>query len=285
MTSSGKYDALKDLSLEEEESLMDTSTINSRKRKHPSNQEPGTLAKHNHNIGAKSPPSTPLDNRPTSKLSMENFRYEKADKGPYNILLTVHNEHVSEGDKSLLDIIIARKLTKNYNVHFNSLERKGKNKWMLTFQSRDHANKALSNTLIANSPFLVEVPWYAVFRRFVVSGIPTNIEDDELLAELKEQNPDIQVIEVSRFKKFTHGENISSSIPLTSVKVTVRGQVIPKYVKLWNIKKYTRIFIPNMRQCFKCGQLSHSTKYCKNTTKCLKCGQDYTTFTQHVTWR
>ncbi|CAL1681107.1 unnamed protein product [Lasius platythorax] len=31
-------------------------------------------------------------------------------------------------------------------------------------------------------------------------------------------------------------------------------------------------FVPNIRQCFNCGQLSHSTKFCTNAAICLVCG-------------
>lgn len=33
-------------------------------------------------------------------------------------------------------------------------------------------------------------------------------------------------------------------------------------------------YIPGIRQCHKCGQLSHSTKFCQNNAKCLTCGLD-----------
>lgn len=32
-------------------------------------------------------------------------------------------------------------------------------------------------------------------------------------------------------------------------------------------------YIPAIRQCFNCGQLNHSTKFCKNNPKCLTCSQ------------
>ncbi|KMQ83094.1 nucleic-acid-binding protein from mobile element jockey [Lasius niger] len=33
-------------------------------------------------------------------------------------------------------------------------------------------------------------------------------------------------------------------------------------------------YIPNIRQCFNCGQLNHVTKFCRNNAKCLVCGLD-----------
>lgn len=273
--SSGRFDAIKDLSEESVEAFTEASN-NSRKRKHPSNQEPSNPPKHSNTSNSSSDePSSQSLRRENVSFMEKNFRFESKDKGPFQILLSIRKNHDESENKSILDITVARNLAKKYNIRFDNMEKRGKNKWMLFFRSRDQANNTLSNPLLDDSPYQVEVPWYIVFRRFVISGIPTDISDEELLLELKEQNPDTQFTEIMRFRKSTFSEGKSNYVPLTTIKITIRSTTIPSTVYLWNTIKKTRVFIPNTRQCLKCGQLTHSAKFCKNKDKCLTCGQEY----------
>lgn len=157
MDSTGRFEALKDLDEESEESLLNGSTSNSRKRKHPSCQEASNPAKH----GAKSSENSLQENERAIQKPSENFHYLSSDKGPFQILLTTHKEQAESVSKVLLDIQVARILTQKYNVSFDNMEKKGKNKWILSFKSKEQANNALSNSLIAESMFQVKVPWYA----------------------------------------------------------------------------------------------------------------------------
>lgn len=114
-----------------------------------------------------------------------------------------------------------------------------------------------------------------MFRRFIVRGIPIDLEDEYILKELKVSNQEWIFEDVYRFKKkvYVNGEATLSNTG--TMKITVRGQKFPGKVSLWGLKVNTNVFIPSIRQCFKCGQLNHATKFCHNIAKCLRCGEDY----------
>nr|XP_012216460.1 PREDICTED: uncharacterized protein LOC105668589 [Linepithema humile] len=50
--------------------------------------------------------------------------------------------------------------------------------------------------------------------------------------------------------------------------------VIPPSVFMWRTRLQMAPYIPSIRRCYKCGQLNHATKFCKNSAKCLLCGKD-----------
>lgn len=132
----------------------------------------------------------------------------------------------------------------------------------------------LCKTLIHESIYAMEIPWNAVFRRFIIRGIPSDLEDNYIFNELKEHNKNIIFEEIYRFKRKVYEDDNVILQPTSSIKITIRGQTIPEHINLWGLKVNTSVFIPSIRQCFRCGQLSHSTKFCQNKEKCIRCGQD-----------
>lgn len=110
----------------------------------------------------------------------------------------------------------------------------------------------------------------------VIRGVPVDVSEEELWMELKTSNPNLcfERDDIYRMKRRAYVEGAVQYINTTSVKISLRSMSIPSHVFTWKTRLEAAPYIPVIRQCYNCGQLSHSTKFCTNTPKCLTCGQD-----------
>lgn len=214
---------------------------------------------------------------PTSSSKKEKFSFTKEDRGPFKAVVSLRKEYIVPNTPPPAAVSVSRDLVTKYNVRFENLEKKNKYSWTITFRNKEQANNALSNQFINNDncPFDINIPWYLLYRRFIIKGIPTDIDEKCLLQELKDSNPDVHVTEAYRFQRRTFVSNESSLTNTTTVKVTMRGAYIPERIFMWHTSIPVSTYVPSIRRCFQCGQLSHATKFCRNKNKCLRCGQDY----------
>lgn len=273
-----RFMALSDLEDNEMQDSSNSKTPKNRpiKRNFLSEADDGPKKKTGNNNKESS--TTSMESSINSKLfSPNNFRFSNLDKAPFKAIVSLKKEFIKEGIPAPGIMTIGRDLNKKYNITYDSIERKSKYAWSISFNNRGQANNAISNALINNSdcPLRIEVPWFTTHRRFVIRGIPTDVTDDELIEELKHKNHNLNIEEVYRFQKRIFSEGKSTLTNTTTSKITIRGHSVPSHVTLWGAKIPTDTFIPSIRRCFKCGQLSHATKFCKNTSKCLRCGQNY----------
>lgn len=146
----------------------------------------------------------------------------------------------------------------------------------ITCLDREAANNATTNKFILESKYSITIPWYIVYRKVVIRGIPGNFTNEDIWLELKDSNPSLifDKEDIYRFQRRTYVEGVSTFVNTTSVRLNLRASLVPTHVFLWKSRLSMSAYIPSIRQCFNCGQLSHSTKFCKNVAKCLTCGSD-----------
>lgn len=268
-----KYAMLKVRHVENPEGMIIEDATSKNKRPYPSSKDSGSNRKISNKANRESSAATNLS---TPKVIAPQ-KFTSTDKGPFKILFKIRKELIFSSMRSPSNLTLAHDLIAKYNIRFDSIAKRSKFTWIVTFANREQANNALQNQLLPDSKYETEIPWNAVFRRFVIRGIPTDLEDEYILKELQKSNPDYIINDIYRFKRRIYDNDESTLINTGTIKVTVRGQTIPDSINLWGIKVNTNIFIPSIRQCFKCGQLSHMTKFCTNKSKCLRCGDDFDT--------
>ena len=66
----------------------------------------------------------------------------------------------------------------------------------------------------------------------------------------------------------------SQLIPADSYILTVHGQTIPSKIKVGNLTKNTKVYVPNPQRCCHCQAYGHSKRFCSRTQKCANCGQE-----------
>lgn len=201
--------------------------------------------------------------------------YMKSDNGPFRAIINLNIEDKNNPPKPPVDMDVSRILIK-MGINFTVIDRTGKYRWMATFPDRTAANNALKNPIIKKSKFSISIPWFLVYRKVVIKGVPKDISEEELYEEMKESNPSMVFDKegIQRLKARIYQDNEVQYVDSTSVRLNIRSSTIPSHIFLWRTRTQVVPFIPSIRQCFNCGQLNHATKFCTNNAKCLLCGKE-----------
>lgn len=200
------------------------------------------------------------------------IHFARTDCGPFKAILSVKERTVDKLKSPPRDLEVTRALYR-IGVKYTELERIGRIKWVIFFESRGQANSAMDNPLWQESKYKVEIPWAMVHRNVVIRRIPLDISVKELVDEIRESNPGIPIVEATHLKRKTNKDGSTEWEDTESVKLTIRSVSCPSYIILWKVKINVYPFVPQIRRCFNCGQLSHNTNFYKNQEKCLRCGE------------
>ncbi|XP_067215378.1 uncharacterized protein [Linepithema humile] len=229
-------------------------------------------------------PSVPTPNDQTSSQvncnninnkPIEENKYTRKDKGPFRVLVSLKISDSKNTPRPPLDIEVSRALFK-MGLNFSTILKQSRYKWIISFSSYSLANDAVKNTYLIKSKYTASIPWYFTNRKVVIKGIPTDIPNDEIWTELKTSNPQLSFDkeDIYRLKSRSVVNGQTEFIPSPTVKLSLRSMTVLPSVFMWRTRLEMAPYIPNIRQCFNCGQLSHASKFCKNSTKCLTCGKE-----------
>ncbi|XP_034935485.1 uncharacterized protein [Chelonus insularis] len=213
--------------------------------------------------------------------------YNRLDKGPFIVYIKkkifqdsdsmtkVVQDDDPKKKKSLMNIEVAR-LLKLFGIKkFNLLEKFSRNIWQITFESFEEANSALVNEFLKKNNWESYIPREKLFCKGIVREVPLDVDIKELLSEINNYFNNPRSVNAYRLRRKVFSEGKVDWCDTFPVCVTFRSSQVPKAITLWNCKVKVDYFIPNIRQCFKCGQTGHNSNFCEESKeKCLYCGQD-----------
>lgn len=197
-------------------------------------------------------------------------RFIETDLGPYKTILTyaaiLGNSQKPPSNSD------TKRILHEIDVKYVEIKRIGKIKWAVLFESRLQANIAMEKPW-KKSKYRMEIPWFLVYRNVVIERIPLDTTMEKLEEEIRKSNPLIPVVALFRVKKKVRRENLFELAETESVKITVRSTKCPSHFVIWEVRTPVSPYVLSIRRCFKCGQLDHITKFCKNSEICLRCGE------------
>lgn len=191
---------------------------------------------------------------------VENPKFKRGDKGPF----IIHVRQTGEATQRPLMILEVGRLMTNINIKYDLIEPYSRKVWKLTFYERETANNALSNKYLEKKELSAFIPRETLSRKGVIHGIPIEISKEEFLQEINQQNPTLKAVDVYRFRRRVVIDNKSELVETQSICLTVRNKDLPAYVFFLRARIGIDPFIPAIRQCWKCGKVGHSTKFCKD---------------------
>ena len=98
----------------------------------------------------------------------------------------------------------------------------------------------------------------------VVTGIPTDITDDEILSACKKQG----VMDAKRLMRKRDGTQERS----LSICITFNTPNLPAKLQLGYEYFNVKPFIPPVIRCYNCQRLGHVANNCRSSTRCVRCG-------------
>lgn len=115
------------------------------------------------------------------------------------------------------------------------------------------------------------IPINFVHKVGIIRDVPVNFSEKDIEENLLS---DIKIKAVSRFTR-VDSQNNEKRIPTETVKVTFYGNNLPESVILFFCRRKVEYFVPNPKQCKKCGRLGHLERMCKaKQFRCLSCGNN-----------
>jgi hypothetical protein len=120
----------------------------------------------------------------------------------------------------------------------------------------------------------------AVQPQLVLKGIPPNVPEEDIRADLVARN-----IQVSRIFQLTKTDKeirevvtkfpifVLTFSPGTDIRLVLQIHKLCHCIVTWEKFQNSR----PVRQCFNCQSFSHSSNYCGKPVKCVKCNQPHAT--------
>lgn len=134
----------------------------------------------------------------------------------------------------------------------------------ITFSNRDKANVLINDKNLVTENVKAFLPVQFMQRIGILRNIDTGMSEEELL-ENTVCKESIEIKEICRFMKASKDtENKERRTPLTTVKITFSGQVLPDEVEIYGVKRKVIQYLFTVTQRFQCYKFGHTKKKCKN---------------------
>lgn len=138
----------------------------------------------------------------------------------------------------------------------------------ISFNTIKAANDCVNNEKLKSMGLVTFIPRSAIETYGVVRHVPPDLSDEEILASIRSEIPVSSIFRFSRQDPDKKGERI----PTFTIKLGFLGDVIPKHVYICYVRANVEHYIPQLRQCAKCGRIGHAMATCRSDARCIKCG-------------
>lgn len=194
------------------------------------------------------------------------LKYAVRDQGPFVVLFK------GQKDNQINEHQIVKQL-KEANIEFRKISR-------ITKTSRQVVKVAVEDGIWANKIAEVKlpnvdvfIPQEYVFREIVVFDVPLFMSK-EMIREDIEVKGASEIIQVERINRWNFDRKAEEAT--TRVKVTYRGNTIPKEVYICKVVQKCAIYVRKPLFCKTCFAFGHLKKWCEGPKSCTKC------FTKHA---
>lgn len=206
------------------------------------------------------------------KGEVKTLSYNFSDQGPYVVFIDTLKIPVKSN--GLDDVRIGKLMKmKKLNEYIIDMRKSGKHRMKITFSNRDKANTLINDNNLITHNLKAFLPVQFMQRIGILKNIDTEMSDEELL-ENTVCSENIKIKDICRFMKIKKDEeNKDIRIPLSTIKITFSGQILPDEVVIYGVKRKINQYLFTVTQCFQCYKFGHTKKKCKNGKKnCRNCG-------------
>lgn len=203
----------------------------------------------------------------TSRLGVDhdNIRYTIADTAPYRIYVELHNNETRE--KKINKFTLGSMIRKMEGIggHIIDMKYVGQFKIIILLNSFIKANQLVEKINSSKDTYKAYIAKHLISITGVISGIPADITEQEIVNNLESEVP---ILEVKRMFRYD-GEN---KIPLNRIRIIFRANQLPDRVKLLCCATKVMPFNRKIEICGKCLRYGHRIANCKGSRRCQRCG-------------
>ena len=152
----------------------------------------------------------------------------------------------------------------NFNKCVTNILKISRNKAVVFVDNINSANSIIDNSSL-KSIYNVSVPKYFVSVSGVIAGIPTDINEEDILDDI--YSPNHEILAVQRLKRRINGELVDSM----RIKVVFRTNKLPESVRLFCTVSKVRPFFRRISFCNNCLKYNHQESYCRSIKRCQNC--------------
>lgn len=100
------------------------------------------------------------------------FKYIKSDSGPYKVIVALKSTNTQGESTKPPSVVEVSSFLVKCGIRFSLLENISRYKWVAIFDNKNNANKTLDNKYILESKYSVMIPWYMLYRKMIIKGMP-----------------------------------------------------------------------------------------------------------------
>lgn len=189
-------------------------------------------------------------------------KYQKGDRTPY--VVAIHRIIEDRNNYKPLLTLQLRRIIERTNIKFDSMKPTSKKSWDVQFKYMGAANRALEKPFVQEANLKASIPFQKIICEATLRSIPLDMPRYEL----------VRATGGFRLNRRVVIDGKTEWRDTFSVVVISRPKNPPEKVIVKKTILYTKIYVPPRRQCFNCGQLGHSKKFCKQVEKFLTCNEN-----------
>lgn len=161
------------------------------------------------------------------------------------------------------------------NIRQDGVKKVGRNRVSVEFSSPQDANAFLTNNILSKYSYLASIPTFNITRMGVISGVPSDISEEEALTILSVPSGCGQILKVRHINRKIHNDGVVEWRPTETCVITFDGQVLPPRVFCCYTSLPVVQYIYPTIQCRKCCRFGHVANLCRSKSRCSKCGHDH----------
>lgn len=197
----------------------------------------------------------------------EEFKYTTADTAPYRLYFELRKE---QAGVRINRYSLGAKLRgmEMFKRHIIDMKQIGRNKIMVIINSFVKANQLLDVVNNEDGMYRAYIPKHLVCISGVITGIPTDISEEEIMNDIES---DVPVVGVYRLNRFENG----TKVPTNRISVTFRASCLPDKVWLFCCVSKIKPFIQKVVFCMRCLRYNHKEANCKGARRCQRCSEKH----------
>uniref|UniRef100_A0A2A4K394 Pre-C2HC domain-containing protein n=1 Tax=Heliothis virescens TaxID=7102 RepID=A0A2A4K394_HELVI len=203
-------------------------------------------------------------------------RYSATDKAPF-IVHVSRLEPQPNASTTLHPVTFGMFLVKNNigNIVRDGVKKVGRNRVSVEFSSPQDANSFIINGILSKNSYVAAIPTFNITRMGVVSGVPSDLSEEEAKNYLEVPSGCGQILKVRRISRKVFRDGISEFKPTETCVITFDGQVLPNRLFCFYTSLPVTQYVYPTIQCRKCCRFGHVESICRSKPRCSKCGHDH----------